>query len=461
MKHKLLFLLGISFSLFSNAQTIPNGGFENWNNNSYVSPQNYWYTSNPDAASLGLPYNALQVTDPQQGTYAVKMNTVSNATDTMFGYILNGDPSTFTGGIPYTQHAATLSGFYKCNVMPGDTAFLLCIFKQGGTAISFDVQIFTGTHNSYTPFSLTLNVPAISSPDSIIVGAVSSNAFSGNVIPGSMLQLDNLLFTGVTQQPTLMNGSFENWTGNSRYVPQLWPTAGDSMLRTSDAHSGSYALQLKTVTYNNGVGASYATQGTMIQNVGITGGRPYSQINDTLCGWYKFVPNGIDSATVWIQTSAAHNAVGGAAAGLPPANAYTFFSIPFTSIQTPDTLLVVFSSSFNDINQANGGSVFKIDDLYLKSSALAVPEIHWNDFGLVKLFPNPSNENCTVEFTNKENENVVLTVTDETGRKVSEETISGIGNHAVKIDTSVLAKGFYTVTLMQEERFTSRKLIVQ
>src|ERR1044071_58471 len=103
MKHKLLFAIGISISFFANSQTIPNGGFENWNNNSYQSPQNYWFTSNSSVIQVGLPINVLQVADPQQGTYAVKLNTVSNATDTMFGYILNGDPTTLAGGIPYTQ----------------------------------------------------------------------------------------------------------------------------------------------------------------------------------------------------------------------------------------------------------------------------------------------------------------------------------------------------------------------
>jgi hypothetical protein len=460
MKHKLLFAIGITFSLFGNAQTIPNGGFENWTNNSYESPQNYWYTSNSVVFPLGLPYNVLKVTDPQQGTYAIKMNTVTNGVDTMFGYFINGDPTTFAGGIPYTQHPTTLTGYYKSNIAVGDTGLLFCIFKQGGTAISFDVQIFTGTHNAYTPFALTINVPNLSTPDSLIVGAVSSNAFSNNGIPGSMLQIDNLLFTGVTSQPTLMNGSFENWTSNSRYTPAMWMTAGDSILRTSDAHSGSYALQLNTIAYNNSVGASYATNGTIVPN-GITGGRPYVLMSDTLCGWYKYVPNGMDSATVWVQTTASHNPVGGIGMGLPPAANYTFFSLPFTSIQTPDTLLIAFASTFNNTNLNNGGSVFKIDDLYLKSSALAVPEIHWNDFGFVKLFPNPASGDCNIAFTNKENENVLLTITDETGRKISEETISGIGNHTVKIDTSVLAKGFYTVTLLQGEKFTSRKLIVQ
>jgi hypothetical protein len=462
MKHKLLFSLGLFFALAANAQTIPNGGFENWTNNPYEDPQFFWQTSNMIVASVNLPYNVLKVSDPQQGTYAMKMNTVTNGMDTMFGFITNGDPTTLAGGIPYSQHPSSLTGYYKSTIMPGDTGLLICIFKQGGIPISTDVQIFVGTHSTYTPFALSVNLPPLSTPDTVIIAAASSNAFSTNGIPGSMLQLDNLSFTGVLIQPAQLNGSFENWDAHSRYSPVIWTTAGDSVVRTTDAHSGTYALELNTINYNSTqFGPSYLSNGYFPPNQGPVGGRPYSLMNDTLCGWYKFIPTGTDSATVYIGCTQNGNQVGGGIAGLPPASSYTFFSVPIANGLTPDTMLLIIASSFVSTNANDVGSVLKVDDLYLKSSPAAIAEIHWNDFGLVKLYPNPSSGDCWIEFDNRNTENVMLIISDELGRTVSEETISGIGNHREHIDTSVLNTGVYTVTLLQDGKKVSRKLIVQ
>lgn len=461
MKHFLLGITTFFFLASANAQAIANGGFEYWNASTTDMLMYYPQTSNPQALSVGLPANAVKVTDPQQGALALQLNTVSNPTDTMFGYVTNGDPSTGQGGIPYAQHPITLTGYYKSNVMPGDTALLLIMFKEAGIVLSNDGMAFTGVHNTYTQFTVVLNIPAMANPDSIVFAAASSNAFLNNGIPGSMLQLDNLTFTGVATQPALMNGSFENWTSVNTSRPVQWNAVGDIVYQTSDAHSGSYALQLNTFpaspTYPS---PSYITNGIFPPNQGPVGGRPYGLMNDTLCFWYKFTPAGTDSATVALQTSALGNPVGGAGMGLPPASVYTFYQLPFSSFSTPDTLLIVFASSYNDVNFSNVGSVLKLDDVYLKSSLLSVPEISWNAFGKVTLYPNPSDVECYISFDNNSESDVTMIISDETGRTVSETIITGNGHHNEHIDTSVLAKGSYIVTLTRGGKAVSRKLFV-
>jgi hypothetical protein len=459
------FLLAVTslFSIAANSQAIGNGGFEYWNGSSTDMPAYYMQNSNTSALTLGLPANVLKVADPQQGALAIQLNTVANATDTLFGYIANGDPTTGQGGIPYNQHPVSLTGYYKSNMMPGDTAILLIIFKEAGVILSFDGIGFTGVHAAYTSFNIVLNIPALASPDSIVLVAVSTNAFVTNGIPGSMLQLDNLTFTGVSSQPLMMNGSFENWSTINTSRPIQWEQVGDFTCITTDAHSGSYALMLNSFEPAPGVPSpSYAANGHFPPNQGPVGGRPYSLVTDTLCGWYKFIPNGIDSATIGVQASLVNNVVGGAFTALPPASVYTFFSLPFSCATNPDTLLVVMSSSYADIYPSNIGSVFKLDDLYLKSSPLSTgPEISWNTFGKVSLYPNPSNVECWMEFDNNGNAPVIMVITDELGKIVSEITITETGHQRQQIDTSSFAKGSYVITLIQNGKSTNRKLFVQ
>jgi hypothetical protein len=462
MKHFTLLLFSlVSTIVFS--QTIVNGGFEYWNASSTDMPAYYLNNSNPTALTLGLPANALKVADPQQGTFAIQMNTVANASDTLFGYVTNGDPGTAEGGIPYNQHPIALTGYYKSNVMPGDTAFLLIMFKENGVVLSYDGYAFTGVQNAYAPFSVALTIPALANPDSIVFAAASSNAFMTNGIPGSMLQLDNLTFTGVAAQPLMMNGSFENWSAVNTSRPINWSTAGDIQNLTNDAHSGSYALMLNTFPVApNEPSPSYGCNGIFSISQGPLGGRPYSLTTDTLCGWYKFIPAGNDSATMGVQTTFMGSTVGGGFLGLPPVSAYTYFELPFMSFSTPDTLLVIMASSFDDVNPSDIGSVFKLDDLYLKSSPLGISsEISWNPFGKISVYPNPSNVDCWIEFDNNGNSPLVMTVTDELGKTISETIITGTGHQQQHIDTSVLAKGSYILTLTQDGKRTNRKIVVQ
>ncbi|HET6989679.1 MAG TPA: T9SS type A sorting domain-containing protein, partial [Bacteroidia bacterium] len=186
-----------------------------------------------------------------------------------------------------------------------------------------------------------------------------------------------------------------------------------------------------------------------------------SLMNDTLCGWYKFTPAGTDSATVFVQTTQNTSVVGANAIGLPAAANYTFFSLPFSSVVQPDTLLLVLASSYANTNISNVGSVFKIDDLYLKSSLAGIHELNWNVFGMVQLYPNPSSADCWIEFDNTKNTPVVLTISDALGKIISEITISETGHQRQHIDTSAMSKGSYLITLTQDGKRTSRPLLVQ
>lgn len=463
MKKSLLTLILFTTMLSGFGQAFTNGGFENWTNYPITFPQYYPVNSNLNNMNWGFPSNATQVTDAQAGTYAVNLLTVANATDTSFAYIANGDPGNGTGGIPYTQKPLTATGFYKCNVPAGDTALILVIFKEGGSIVSFDLLKITGVQSTYTAFNLPLTIPGAANPDTVMFAAASSNAFIFQGIPGSMLQIDNISFTGVLSQPANLNGSFETWTNLNLYKPDNWLAAGDTSLRTTDNVGGTYALKLTTISYGGGgVGASILTNGDLPPMSGPVGGRPYTTSTDTLVGMYKFLPNGIDSATVWINLTNGGSPVGGAYVGLPPAASYTPFSIPFNCFTAPDTLLLVFASSFNSTLPSNVGSQFFLDDLYLKSQPLSTPQTaNWNAFGMVKLFPNPATSFTTISFTNQNSTSTKITMHDALGKLVYQTTVEGNGVQSKQISLEGLQQGNYAVTLTQNNLHQTRLLIVK
>lgn len=457
----LFFLLGVTAFSWSAAQSVPNGDFENWIGTANENPLYYPLVSNASAQTLGLPSNVVKVADPHDGNFAVQVKTVGNANDTAFGYIINGDPNTGAGGIPYNEHPITLSGYYK-SILPSDTAILFIAFKENGVILSTNYAYFYGIHTNYTYFYIPLTIPALANPDSLVFGLISCNPSVPNPTPNSWIQLDHLLFNGVPTQPPQMNGSFENWTGETSWQISQWETVGDTAVRSTSPHSGLLALQLTTVMYDAfTAGPSIATTGHFYQN-NIIAGRPYSQMNDTLCGWYKYTVNGIDSAAGGAIAMQSGTPVGYAIASFPAASNYTYFELPLTCAQQPDTLILLFVSSADNTVPANAGSRFYLDGLFLKSSPLSVSEYDWSAWGLVTLYPNPvlSGENAWLEFSSN-SASSLISVYDASGKLISEERVSANGKFRYEIESSGFTPGMYTVVLMQDGKRAVRKMIVQ
>lgn len=463
MKHYLR-LLSVFFLLpaLTFAQSVPNGDFENWNGIANENPLHYPYVSNAEMPALGLPPNVIKLADPYDGNFAVQVQTVSSSTDTAFGYLINGDPNTGAGGIPYSEHPITLSGYYKCN-LPSDTALLFIAFKENGVIVSNNYAFFTGSHSSYTYFYIPLTIPALANPDSLVFGIISCNPAIPNPTPGSWVQLDHILFNGVPTQPATMNGSFENWFGETSWLLPQWETVGDTAVRSADPHSGLLALQLTTVMYDAfTAGPSYATTGHFYQNT-IIGGQAFSQQNDTLCGWYKYMVNGTDSAAGGAIAVQGGLAVGYAITAFPAAANYTYFEIPLACSVQPDTLILLFLSSADNTVPANAGSRLTLDGLFMKSSPLGIHPYDWTQWGIVSLYPSPvaGGEIAWLEFSSSASAVTTVSVYDLNGKRISEEQVSVNGNYRYAVQTSGFDPGIYTVVLSQNGRQIIRKLLVK
>lgn len=79
------------------------------------------------------------------------------------------------------------------------------------------------------------------------------------------------------------------------------------------------------------------------------------------------------------------------------------------------------------------------------------------------LFPNPAMDNTRVEFTSAADEDITLTITDMTGKIISQETMSVLhGVNSIDINTHLIPSGVYMLSLTNASNNTSfEKLVIE
>ena len=148
---------------FAEAQTIPNGNFEDWQTTTIANP-NGAVTSNLEffqRYGVGAPILVTRVLDAHEGTYACKIETSIVGQDTSFGYAVFGKAGNNgpEGGFPYTQAPDSIVGWYKSSIAVADSALVLVAFKLNGASVSQNMFFLKGAHSNYTRFSFPLNLP--------------------------------------------------------------------------------------------------------------------------------------------------------------------------------------------------------------------------------------------------------------------------------------------------------------
>lgn len=453
MKNILLFSTVLIFQINLYGQAIPNGTFENWNSNPYSNPTG-WDSGNKESTTqMGI--SCVTKVNGYSG-FGVRMQTSIVNTDTAFAYIAMGDPKG-EGGVPYSQKPSAITGFYRYNLPGNDTALFLVTFKKNGNIVSSDLFKIrgTGSQSTFTAFTFPLALSII--PDTVIIAATSSNLQENvGIQNGSFLELDNLIFTGtgITQQ--IPNNTFENWTTISNDTPSEWVTWGSGATKSNSSYAGNYAIRLET-TSDHGANSSGMTTGYMTDNNGPAGGRPYTNTNDTLCGYYKYAPMGDDSAGIYAGLYNNGTPVGGNNMWLSAAANYTYFEMPFQAGIIPDTIRIDIESSKWPATSNNIGSVLYIDNLYLKSNPLGIFESKIANMKSLS-YPNPVNNNLCILFEKNITSNITLSLYDATGRKT--EILEFIKkSNSLSIDVTNLSPGMYFYEIKTTEGIIVNKFV--
>ncbi len=442
-KHLLTALAVLGAAAAVNAQVFPNGAMENWQTLNIDEPNN-WTTSNNEWRLVNGQFTATKSSDSRSG-FAIKLETrVSAQGDTAFAYFANsyGDPTVGEGGQPFSQVAQNMTGYFKSNILAGDSAIMLVVFKKNGAVVSQTVYKFTGVYNTYTAFSFPIQNLSVT-PDSVVIAAASSNAIDQvGVTPGSWIMFDDLALTGTGVTQTITNGNFDSWNTTTLYSLNDWNVMGETVNRTT-GYKGAYGAELETIEYEDGyIGQTILGNFDYDNNTGDPmGGLPYTRTLDTLVFWYKYnAAAADDSAAVYVTISGGGSPVGGGLKLLGAASSYTKVEVPLQSFNTPDTLRVMFSSSHNQGGPLTvAGSKLTIDEVQLASTPLntGLKNIFKNSAN-IGLYPNPANNIAVIQTNNAGK--ISYALNDVTGKVI----LNGEGN---EIDLSNLNNGIYFVTI--------------
>ncbi len=436
-------------------------------------------------ASFGLTPNVTRVAGKfGAGPYGAQISTIQIGNDTLGGFIINADVNGngIKGGIPYSQKPTGIRFYYKYATSGVDTAAVLVFFKKSGSIIdSFLVQIpssaATGTYtlHSYHPlFPLPLT------PDTVIVGAVSSKALITNhnynkgIIPGSTFTIDSVNFTGATQ-PANLNGDFENWNTDTLNYPMGWYVSYPGETRSTDYEAGVYSLQLSTVnTPNIGVTVGQASTGYYPQNCNgfchQMGGKAYTLKTDTLEFWYKYFPVSTDTANVgvnFIQNGNNINCCTGISL-YGTVSSWTYVKIPFSYGTSPDTAIVSIACSQHNHDSTSQqylpyvGTILRIDGLTFASQKASLGINNVKPVDGIRVYPNPASTQVNIDLSDVSGSLQTLAIYDLSGRMISSKNYNGIAHNTIEtMDISSLASGMYLVEVTTDSGKLIQKVCKQ
>lgn len=277
------------------------------------------------------------------------------------------------------------------------------------------------------------------------------------------------------------NFDFENWTNSGSYeqpsngwttlnpIYDLTSFAPITVTKTTDKYSGTYAAKLESGkifgvgTFIGGLLATGYFDNSALPGQNVKLGVPYNQSPRYINGYYKYLPNGGDSAdifcslTKWNSSTNSRDTLGWVGyRELNTVSNYTKFSFKINyidSITTPDSIAILFSSSAGAQNfQGQEGSTMFIDEISLTNVA-GVKELISNEINIIT-YPNP-----TADF--------VTLITDH-DKKYTTEIFSPNGKIIHKgdlykqqlIDARDWENGMYYLSVKDEKGLVSSKRII-
>lgn len=171
---------------------IPNGGFENWTYETISLPQS-WYTFDQLVYNMVDVQGATQSSDAAHGNFSLQLETTFEYAMLTFPVIAtNGyfdqTVDSIVGGSPFYAQPDQIGGAYQFLPTFDDTAWVYVDFWNSGSGnhtLYIDTLLET---SDWTNWSIDLDFTE--APDSVLI------VFWGGQVPGSVLLLDNIHFTG-------------------------------------------------------------------------------------------------------------------------------------------------------------------------------------------------------------------------------------------------------------------------
>lgn len=457
MNKNLLFILALVISTMVFSQNI---GFEDWVTGTVTNLDDYNTMINDEP--VNGPLTVIQSTDFYSGMYSLRLETILTAeNDTLFGYFMNGDPESMQGGHKLNSLTAvdSIIGYYKYNIVPNDTALILCIAKYLGNPTGGDIYTITGTQTTWKRFAYPVEAMLA---DSFIIAAASSNAINNiGIAPGSYLMLDSVFLKHNTQGIEYINNhSFENWTDYNWEDLAEWSTYNNYFIgqavmsaeKTTDSYSGTYASVLTTLLLNGYDTIPGAiTYGDWTPS-GPEGGFPYSAQPEFIRMHYKLNLVGLDTARVGIFFKNSGVVFDQYWSNfMTNQSTYTLWETSVSLSQVPDTVFIYLTSGDNP------GSQFTVDNFEFVINTAVTDAYKINQ---IVAFPIPATDKLNFEISSINNNSVSISIFDLTGKLLSTNDFGNInGNQNLSVDISSIPKGNYIYKIKIADEIYSKQFV--
>lgn len=476
---KLLLCAAFMYAFLPVSAQIPNGGFENWKSENHEELLN-WNVFGP-------------VNSVSNGSGGTAIRLSNNSTTGDFGIIgmVNYDTGAFYAPYyAYSGQNAPDSVIFRVRLqLLSDTTFINLGFTKTGEDFPVATADIKLSGNSGTWQTLVFPVQYINltpslKPDSAYFVLTSANESGGPAGNGSVdIDFIEFKYSSNAMAQAMPNNSFENWNSSSVEYPDEWAGsqqliwyqnhAGAISMKTTDKHSGSFALEVKpTITSEAGTGKKDTIPGyCFTQRAGSSADMadvftPAFSVNQrytSFRGWMKTTLGSGDIAVVWINLFNQGNIV--AAGYLNDGTTHDFaeFSVD-----------LVWDTAFSGIPDSASVGLFVSDSMLEGALHPAVSRAVFDDLRFdnwntgvtgkvvlsTNLHPNPSTGNAVLTMNTNSTSDITVKLMDMNGRTLYSKEFPGSHFSSVPVFTNPAEPGIYFLEIRQGNALQTHKIIL-
>ena len=252
-------------------------------------------------------------------------------------------------------------------------------------------------------------------------------------------------FFGNKSKAQTLSGDFENWDSVSTemftdYLPNGWGAFLNqfceeegkpwSVTPTTDANSGTRAIQLKNIATSFSQAATLMTGGYTPEN-GFVNKVPVDKRYTRLEGYYKYATTLPDTFSIMAFMFKGEDIIAtGELRKSANTSTYTKFSMPIVyfggAAITPDSVaIVIYAGSIENVKE---GTTLILDDIAfapVNTGILEQAELKAN----VSVYPNPSSELLTVSVQQATHGDVTIELVNMVGQVLKTQKVSPAGNN--------------------------------